>query len=243
MSSIISWNLRGAGGPRKQRFLDSMLRATRANIAFFSETKRSYKKSKKILHLLPLQNNTLVPARGRSGGLWLLWDNKTNLTIVSQHRFLIHAKVLEPSGYGWSLLCVYGDPSHGGNERLWNEINIILNTAASTCVIGDFNAITSEQEKYGGAKLMNSNNRAFRRFIFEAGLVDLGYHGPAYTWTNKQCTSKAIYERLDRAVASATWVRDHSFAFVNHLPRIHSDHCPILLRTTNRPYSGKHFKI
>lgn len=57
------------------------------------------------------------------------------------------------------------------------------------CIIGDFNAIAGESDKWGGNPTLNKNSRAFREFIFEAQLVDLGFKGPAYTWTNKQSAS------------------------------------------------------
>jgi hypothetical protein len=42
------------------------------------------------------------------------------------------------------------------------------------CCVADFNA----QEKVGGNTTLNHNNVKFREFIFNAGLIDLGFKGP-----------------------------------------------------------------
>jgi hypothetical protein len=71
--------------------------------------------------------------------------------------------------------------------------------------MGDFNAISDLVDKFGGSSRMNSNNRSFRDLIQQAYLLDLGYKGPTYTWTNCQYTSNPIYQRLDRALVMTSW--------------------------------------
>lgn len=241
--NTLSWNCRGAGGPRKRQFLNKILWATRASIAFVSETKCSQRKSNRVLPALALPNHCCVGARGRSGGLWLLWSDSISLQVVSKSRSLIHARISDPVKPTWSLLCVYGDPAHANNSYIWEQITAVVQKEPLVCVIGDFNAIADVSEKWGGDPAMNTNNRHFRDFLFKAGLVDLGFKGPAFTWTNKQHASSAIFERLDRAVASAQWNQLFPHAYVNHMPRVHSDHAAILLRTNNKPLPKKNFKI
>lgn len=90
---------------------------------------------------------------------------------------------------------------------------------------------------------MNSNSKGFRDFLFDAQLMDLGFKGPAYTWTNNQDTSTAVHQRLDLVVATGQWTQAFPLAYVNHLPRVHSDHAAILLRTVGRSDSKPSFKI
>lgn len=73
--------------------------------------------------------------------------------------------------------------------------------------------------------------------------MDLGFKGSTYTWTNKQSTSIAIFERLDRALVTVQWSQNFTQAYVNHLPRIHSDHAPILLRTKETLRHKPNFKF
>uniref|UniRef100_A0A803MJW8 RNase H type-1 domain-containing protein n=1 Tax=Chenopodium quinoa TaxID=63459 RepID=A0A803MJW8_CHEQI len=46
----------------------------------------------------------------------------------------------------------------------------------------------------------------FSDWVDEAGLVDLGYNGPAFTWNNGRDGMELIRERLDRALANAAWL-------------------------------------
>jgi len=63
-----------------------------------------------------------------------------------------------------------------------------------------------------------------------AGLLDLGFNGPIYTWSNRRHEGLLIQERLDRVLANPAWNALFPSAAVFHLPAISSDHAPILLR-------------
>lgn len=52
-------------------------------------------------------------------------------------------------------------------------------------VCGDFNAVRSPWEKEGGNSLPEQEFIEFTDFINYYGLIDLGYAGPTYTWSNK----------------------------------------------------------
>lgn len=97
-------------------------------------------------------------------------------------------------------------------------------------LVGDFNAISSTTEKWGGSQTLSTQNRAFRAWVSLAGLIDMGHNGPAYTWTNKKGGSENISERLDRVLADLDWTMENQDAKVFHLPRFSSDHLPIMLK-------------
>ncbi|XP_026378739.1 uncharacterized protein LOC113273195 [Papaver somniferum] len=99
------------------------------------------------------------------------------------------------------------------------------------CFIGYFNAICSKNEKFGGLPVLNSNIAYFNNFIQQNHLIDLGYKGPAYTWTNGRCMDNLIRQRLDRVLVNPEWCISFSFVVVIYLPRLSSDHAPILLNT------------
>lgn len=158
-----------------------------------------------FLEQLPMSNYDFVPSWGRAGGQWLLWDNSISLTVVKKTDYIIHARIKLPDKPQWSLVCVYGDPSHLYNPSIWSDIQKIIEDEGPTCIIGDFNAITSEEEKFGGNPVLNKDSRDFRSFVFDAGLIDLGYKGLAYTWTNTQDTPSAIFQRFDRVLVTVQW--------------------------------------
>lgn len=62
-------------------------------------------------------------------------------------------------------------------------------------------------------------------------LIDLGCSGLHLTWSrgNSPDTSKAA--RLDRGMVNEQWIIRFTEGAVRNLPRIRSDHCPILIST------------
>ncbi|KAI0488458.1 hypothetical protein KFK09_028290 [Dendrobium nobile] len=59
----------------------------------------------------------------------------------------------------------------------------------------------------------------------------LGFVGPRLTWSNNKKGADRIMERLDRMMVNTISVNHNQHLVVKHLPRIASDHCPILLNT------------
>ena len=71
-------------------------------------------------------------------------------------------------------------------------------------LLGDFNEMISEDEKMGGLPLNRNRISAFRNCMDKCGLMDLGFQGPRFTWTNKSSVWKYnIKERLDRQLGNA----------------------------------------
>lgn len=66
-------------------------------------------------------------------------------------------------------------------------------------------------------------------------LLDLGFSCPKYTWSNRRQISDLILERIDRCFANPNWRRLYPEASVTHLPRVFSDHYPVLLELCNSP--------
>ncbi|XP_078162805.1 uncharacterized protein LOC144557992 [Carex rostrata] len=172
-----------------------------------------------------------------------MWNRDTRLQVKDKSRSLIHATVTNASGVEWELVCVYGDANHTRNPQIWRQILRIIAKGTPVCVIGDFNAIADESEKVCGDPILNKNSRDFKEFLFEGELIDMGFKGPAFTWTNKRSASEAIHERLDRVVATVGWLQMHSQTYVNNLPRIQSDHGAIMLRLDGRKEKKRRFRM
>lgn len=97
--------------------------------------------------------------------------------------------------------------------------------------MGDFNDIASPREKFGGNLPNRTKMAIFNNFLNKSNLVDLGFSGPLFTWTNNREFGRTIRTRIDRCHANPSWISLFPNSKVFHLPRIHSDHCPILLKT------------
>jgi hypothetical protein len=93
--------------------------------------------------------------------------------------------------------------------------------------MGDLNNIMHVSEKIGPRP---ANDRVISEFyclVKICGFFDLGFNGPAYTWTNKRFNT-STYERLDRFLANADWCSAFPNAMVYNLPMMKSDHGMLL---------------
>jgi hypothetical protein len=77
-----------------------------------------------------------------------------------------------------------------------------------------------------------SSHNEFTDFVNSNALVDLGFVGNRFAWSNHRSGSANIRERLDRGFANQNWVHIFPNSLINHFPAIQSNHCPILLSTS-----------
>jgi hypothetical protein len=105
--------------------------------------------------------------------------------------------------------------------------------------MGDLNDIMHPSEKHGPSSVDFNRMNHFCAHVKSCGLIDLGFNGPAYTWSNKRFSSIPTYERLDRCLANADWCRIFPTASVLHLPMMYSDHTPILLLSVSNRHRPK----
>ena len=75
--------------------LNRYLRCTRVQIAFISETRCGLRKAEERIDSLPLCNSLVVPSEGRSGGLWMVWGDEVDISLVTMNRSVIAVKVRE----------------------------------------------------------------------------------------------------------------------------------------------------
>ena len=97
-------------------------------------------------------------------------------------------------------------------------------------LMGDFNEVLSKEEKYGGNPVCQRRVRAIKECMDVCHMMDLGFPGPKFTWTNKREVGDLIQCRLDRCWANSEWKRLFEEANVTHLVRVNFDHYPLLLK-------------
>lgn len=88
-------------------------------------------------------------------------------------------------------------------------------------------------EQKGGVKHRSGMSRDFVSWYSHSHLIDLGFHGPKFTWQRR-----SLLERLDRALNNQVWRIIFSEASIFHLTRLHSDPRPLLVKVqsfTPRP--------
>jgi len=207
-------------------------------LVFLMETKIMQNKSSFLKVKLGFDSVFTVDCKGRSGGLILLWKKEIEVEIQNYSRRHINA-VIQCSNEDpkWKFTRFYGHPDANRRREAWSLLRCLPKFSPEPWLcIGDFNAITSCVEKYSSSFRPSSHNFDFQQALADCHLVDLGFHGPKYTWTNGRCGSESsdlTRERLDRAVANAEWSNLFNVTEVFVLACTVSDHNPILLTCSN----------
>lgn len=115
-------------------------------------------------------------------------------------------------------------------------------------ITGDFNEPLIDEDKFGARPVSINRSLLFKECLDRCNMVDLGFNGPRFTWTNKRDANYFIQEHIDRYFMNPSWCLLYPEARVSHLMRCHSDHCPVLLETMprrlvhlNRPFRFQSF--
>uniref|UniRef100_A0A2N9GDB5 Reverse transcriptase domain-containing protein n=1 Tax=Fagus sylvatica TaxID=28930 RepID=A0A2N9GDB5_FAGSY len=191
---------------------------------------------------LQFENKFVANSRNKGGGLCLLWKKEIKLRVNSYSHSHIDAIVNENQQDTWRFTGFYGAPETHKRDESWNLLRR-LNSQMTVpwCCMGDFNELVRIEEKQGSHNRSERQMQLFRDVLDECGLVDLGFSGPRFTWTNNR-PGDMTWERLDRVVATPDWLLMFPSARVYHLEGRWSDHKPIWVNTepvvkpTKRPF-------
>ncbi|CAL1368407.1 unnamed protein product [Linum trigynum] len=94
---------------------------------------------------------------------------------------------------------------------------------------GDFNAFGNPEEKRGTCTPRDLRHcRRFMCWVNEAGLTDMGFSGPRYTWFRGDSASTHKASRIDRSLCNNLWNISFPNTLTQHLPKFQSDHLPVL---------------
>lgn len=85
-------------------------------------------------------------------------------------------------------------------------------------------------EKLGGRPQNLVSLEEFNTMINDCGIIDCGYEGSKYTWSNNQEGGGFVWARLDRVFTNPAWADVFSSTMVKDLPRSTSDHSPMLIQ-------------
>ena len=208
---IISWNCREISRPAVVRSLRVLIRYNNLEVLFLSETKASPSLSSFILNQLGFYSMAHVAHSGLSGGLVLAWQTGVELECFLTNKHNISAWCYsDPPSSPWIFSCLYGSPKKRNKLAFWDSLTIVgENFACPWLCIGDFNHVLDQSEKLGGRPVASSSHYPFKHFIDHHGLVDLGFVGNLFTWSNNRQGPDTIKERLDKGLASIDWIHLH----------------------------------
>ncbi|XP_061341450.1 uncharacterized protein LOC133287787 [Gastrolobium bilobum] len=109
--------------------------------------------------------------------------------------------------------------------------------------VGFDSFVVEEAQGFAGGIWIMWHSEKCARFasvLEDCKVADMGCDGPFFTWQGPKWTNlKRVYKRLDRAVANVEWRMLFDGARVSSLPRLLSDHNPILIKLFEDQSSDK----
>ena len=231
LMKIFSWNCRGISRPSAIRCLRVLIHDNRPEILFLFETKSPLSLVSSILNQLGFFSMSHVAPTSSSGGLVLAWLASIDLEcFISNQNNITAWCFFDPPVSPWILFCIYGPLSTKDKFKFWDSLTSVgENFVSPWLCIGDFNFVLDQSKKLGGRLVARSSSCPFRNFIDQIGLINLGFVGNPYTWCNNRKGFTTIKERLDRSLASPSWINLHPEFSILHLPACSFDHNPITL--------------
>ncbi|KAK6134037.1 hypothetical protein DH2020_032216 [Rehmannia glutinosa] len=145
-----------------------------------------------------------VDARGRSGGLALLWHKDTHVSLHNFSDRYIDVEV-ELSGQTFRWTGIYGEP----NVQLQGKAGATLKSSFQPelpwLICGDFNEVLTQSEFQGSHPRANWQMNLFRDTLTYLNMFDLGIEGPQFTWNRLLVAPHTQRARLDRAICNSLW--------------------------------------
>ncbi|XP_010462868.1 PREDICTED: uncharacterized protein LOC109125019 [Camelina sativa] len=124
---------------------------------------------------------------------------------------------------------IYGDPVPQNRVKVWDKLSDIGSFRVDPWfMIGDFNELSGNHEKRGGALRPASSFVPFNSMIRHCGMLEFPCYGEHLSWRGNRCNNQVVRCRLDRALGNEDWQGFFPNSKVDYLDMIGSDHCPIL---------------
>jgi exonuclease III len=228
---IVTWNVRGLNDREKRLQIKNLIKMWKADVICLQETKlelvsRSLVKSLWGCHYVDW---AVIGSVGASGGILVMWDRRVVEKVeeaIGQYSVSCKFQNVEDQ-FEWAFSGVYGPNTDSDRHFMWDELSGVCSWwGVPWCVAGDFNVVRFPSERSGSVGLSTAM-MGFSDFITEMGLLDIPLQGGRFTWSNNRAHMSS--SRIDRFLISADWDGHFPKISQKRLPRVLSDHFPVLL--------------
>lgn len=104
--------------------------------------------------------------------------------------------ITNPNGFVWRFTGFSGLPNRSMRHQSWELICRLKPMYDLPWIIGGaFNEIIHLSEKNGGLNRCSYSMNLFGEVLNQCGLIDLGYIGPSFTWSNNQKQNYVLSRR------------------------------------------------
>ncbi|KAL0411079.1 UNVERIFIED_CONTAM: hypothetical protein Slati_3697600 [Sesamum latifolium] len=160
--------------------------------------------------------------------IWCFAKFGIDIQIIQDHSQFLHVKV--SSGIlARDIFCtfIYAKCNRNPRRVLWEELVRLSSQNVPWLVGGNFNVILHPNENQGGDMRRVGLMDDFNNMMLDTSLIDTGFEGEPFTWTNKR-----IWRRLDRVLYSKEWAEIFNITRVIHLSRRLSAHHPLCIEAS-----------
>lgn len=124
-----------------------------------------------------------------------MWNlDRVEIEALANTEQEIHVEVkVRPSNITWIFSAIYASPRHEERHILWENLPRVAELHNKPWIMaGDFNEPLIEEDKFGGRGVHVNHSLAFKNYLDSCNMVDMGFSGPRYTWTNKRDLNNLI---------------------------------------------------
>ncbi|WMV41202.1 hypothetical protein MTR67_034587 [Solanum verrucosum] len=179
---------------------------------------RSKSKDNSHIDMVKIQLQMNHATSNPNGKIWLFWSNEVTGSILEQHEqhITVTFKYTDiPDKFMMSF--IYAKCKEYMRRPLWDRLLFYANMEIPWCTSGDFNVITSIEEKFGGIPYNIHKSFEFVGVIEACGLTDIGYTGLPFTWCNQRDVEARVWKRLDKAMVNDKWANESHIKYFKFL--------------------------
>ena len=241
MTSIASWNVRGLNWPNKQEDVKLFLQLNNIGLIGLLETKVKSQNVCKIAENIftgwEWANNCAIS----NGRIWVAWKPSLyKVSVKEQSDQFIHCSVSQLlTSKHFHITFIYGHNHEPQRQPMWTALHrISTSIQGAWCILGDFNAILSKDDRIGGDTVSDHDIQELSNFMEDCEVLEMPSTGPFFSWTNK-----TIWSRIDRVFINILWHEVFDYTIAKYLPQGLSDHTPILVHFHTSPKPPHQFQF
>lgn len=234
--NTLFWNVRGIANKATQNVLKRLINLH--NVLFLAITEP-------LTHPNPERFSAVLGldfvGTNSNGKVWIFVKTGFKFEVEVDEEQILHGRLSSPSlPSQFFISAIYAKCSKAGRQPLWEKIRELSDQLvdAPWIIGGDFNIILHLSDRSGSDTNRQAEMTDFAETIDDCRLLDPGFDGANFTWAKNN-----LMERLDRIFFNEQWTGLFEATRVTNLPRVSSDHGPILVRSkrSTAPTKGRAF--
>ncbi|XP_057803558.1 uncharacterized protein LOC131018881 [Salvia miltiorrhiza] len=188
--------------------------------------------------MVPCHQNCRMPRRSN---IWFLTHPSVQTSVVFSSS---QAVVVDCywQNRNFRVAVIHGSNDAGERRILWADLLSVI--CRNTVFIGDFNAVKGSNERISSVLPYRRACQDFCDFIEASGFGEPTTSGLRFTWSGRRFLPRHVESVLDRALISDGFADMWDSINSHALPRISSDHSPLVFQCKLAMPTGKrHFKF